>query len=176
MGSPGCPLAYTGPSCSSHASSSFSLPSLVFLLSLNPTEGMEATEEDTGAMEDTEVMVATEDTMAKDLPILSLQLNPQRNLQLNLLLTRTMEDMAMEDMEDMEDTMEDTVDTVVMVAMAMGVMAKDPLSLLQQPLHLLILTTDMVDTMEATEAMVVMAMGATMVKHSCCENFGLAWT
>merc|ERR1712128_253241 len=76
--------------------------------------------------------------------------------------------MAMEDMEDMEDTMEDTVDT--------GVMAKDPLSLLQQPLHLLILTTDMVDTMEATEAMVVMAMGATMVKHSCCENFGLAWT
>merc|ERR1712128_380055 len=99
MGSPGCPLAYTGPSCSSHASSSFSLPSLVFLLSLNPTEGMEATEEDTGAMEDTEVTVATEDTMAKDL--------------LNLLLTRTMEDMAMEDMEDMEDTMEDTVDTVV---------------------------------------------------------------
>merc|ERR1739838_144792 len=136
----------------------------------------EATEEDTGAMEDTEVMVATEDTMAKDLLILSLQLNPQRNLQLNLLLTRTMEDMAMEDTEDMEDTMEDTVDTVVMVAMAMGVMAKDPLSLLQQPLHLLILTTDMVDTMEATEAMVVMAMGATMVKHSCCENFGLAWT
>merc|ERR1711892_253942 len=168
MGSPECPLAYTGPSCSSHAQSSFSLPSLVFLLSLNPTEGMEATEEDTGAMEDTEVMVATEDTMAKDLLKLSLQLN--------LLLTRTMEDMAMEDMEDMEDTMEDTVDTVVMVAMAMGVMAKDPLSLLQQPLHLLILTTDMVDTMEATEAMVVMAMGATMVKHSCCENFGLAWT
>merc|ERR1712128_144613 len=162
MGSPGCPLAYTGPSCSSHASSSFSLPSLVFLLSLNPTEGMEATEEDTGAMEDTEVMVATEDTMAKE--------------QLNLLLTRTMEDMAMEDMEDMEDTMEDTVDTVVMVAMAMGVMAKDPLSLLQQPLLLLILTTDMVDTMEATEAMVVMAMGATGVEHSCCENFGLAWT
>merc|ERR1712128_321999 len=139
MGSPGCPLAYTGPSCSSHASSSFSLPSLVFLLSLNPTEGMEATEEDTGAMEDTEVTVATEDTMAKD------------------LLTRTMEDMAMEDMEDMEDTMEDTVDTVVMVAMVMGVMAKDPLSLLQQPLLLLILTTDMVDTMEATGAMVVMA-------------------
>merc|ERR1712128_341384 len=160
MGSPGCPLAYTGPSCSSHASSSFSLPSLVFLLSLNPTEGMEATEEDTGAMEDTEVMVATEeDTMAKDL----LKLNPQ--------LTHTMEDMAMEDMEDMEDTMEDTVDTVVM---DMGVMAKDPLSLLQQPLLLLILTTDMVDTMEATEAMVVMAMGATGVKHSCCENFGLA--
>merc|ERR1712128_347687 len=156
MGSPGCPLAYTGPSCSSHASSSFSLPSLVFLLSLNPTEGMEATEEDTGAMEDTEVMVATEDTMAKDLLILSLQLNPQ----LNLLLTRTMEDMAMEDMEDMEDTMEDTVDTVVMVAMAMGVMAKDPLSLLQQPLLLLILTTDM-DTIAGTEAMVVMAMGAT---------------
>merc|ERR1712128_221585 len=165
MGSPGCPLAYTGPSCSSHASSSFSLPSLVFLLSLNPTEGMEATEEDTGAMEDTEVMVATEDTMAKDL----LKLNPQ----LNPLLNHTMEDMAMEDMEDMEDTMEDTVDTVVM---DMGVMAKDPLSLLQQPLLLLILTTDMVDTMEATEAMVVMAMGATMVKHSCCENFGLAWT
>merc|ERR1739838_1221944 len=102
----------------------------------------EATEEDTGAMEDTEVMVATEDTMAKDLLILSLQLNPQRNLQLNLLLTRTMEDMAMEDTEDMEDTMEDTV---VTVAMAMGVMAKDPLSLLQQPLHQLILTTDMVD-------------------------------
>merc|ERR1712128_110878 len=166
MGSPGCPLAYTGPSCSSHASSSFSLPSLVFLLSLNPTEGMEATEEDTGAMEDTEVMVATEeDTMAKDL----LKLNPL----LNLLLTHTMEDMAMEDMEDMEDTMEDTV---VMVFMAMGVMAKDLLSLLQQPLLLLILTTDMVDTMEATEAMVVMAMGASMVKHSCCENFGLAWT
>merc|ERR1712128_253868 len=137
MGSPGCPLAYTGPSCSSHASSSFSLPSLVFLLSLNPTEGMEATEEDTGAMEDTEVMVATEeDTMAKDLP------------KLNLLLTHTMEDMAMEDMEDMEDTMEDTV---VMVVMAMGVMAKILLSLLQQPLLLLILTTDMVDTMEATE-------------------------
>merc|ERR1711892_8584 len=176
MGSPGCPLAYTGPSCSSHAQSSFSLPSLVFLLSLNPTEGMEATEEDTGAMEDTEVMVATEDTMAKDLLILSLQLNPQRNLQLNLLLTRTMEDMAMEDMEDMEDTMEDTVDTEVMVAMAMGVMAKDPLSLHQQPLLLLILTTDMVDTMEATEAKVVMAMGATGVKHSWCENFGLAWT
>merc|ERR1711892_893148 len=149
MGSPGCPLAYTGPSCSSHAQSSFSLPSLVFLLSLSPTEGMEATEEDTGAMEDTEVMVATEDTMAKDL--------------LNLLLTHTMEDMAMEDMEDMVDTMEDTVDTV---AMAMGVMAKDPLSLLQQPLLLLILTTDMVDTMAATEAMVVMAMGATGVKHS----------
>merc|ERR1712128_92252 len=146
MGSPGCPLAYTGPSCSSHASSSFSLPSLVFLLSLNPTEGMEATEEDTGAMEDTEVMVATEDTMAKDLLKLSLQLN------------HTMEDMAM---EDMEDTTEDTVDTVVMVVMDMGVMAKDPLSLLQQPLLLLILTTDMVDTMEATEAMVVMAMGAT---------------
>ena len=145
------------------------MPSLVFLLSLNPTEGMEATEEDTGAMEDTEVMVATEDTMAKDL----LKLNPQLNPLLNLLLTHTMEDMAMEDMEDMEDTMEDTVDTVVM---DMGVMAKDPLSLLQQPLHLLILTTDMVDTMEATEAMVVMAMGATMVKHSCCENFGLAWT
>merc|ERR1711892_950715 len=134
MGSPECPLAYTGPSCSSHAYSSFSLPSLVFLLSLNPTEGMEATEEDTGAM------VATEDTMAKDLLNLSLQLNPQ----LNLLLTHTMEDMAMEDMEDMEDTMEDTV---VMVVMAMGVMAKDPLSLLQQPLLLLILTTDMVDTM-----------------------------
>merc|ERR1712128_227544 len=169
MGSPGCPLAYTGPSCSSHASSSFSLPSLVFLLSLNPTEGMEATEEDTGAMEDTEVMVATEDTMAKDLLKLSLQLN----LQLNLLLNHTMEDMAM---EDMEDTTEDTVDTVVMVVMDMGVMAKDPLSLLQQPLLLLILTTDMVDTMEATEAMVVMAMGATGVKHSCCENFGLAWT
>merc|ERR1712128_122128 len=169
MGSPGCPLAYTGPSCSSHASSSFSLPSLVFLLSLNPTEGMEATEEDTGAMEDTEVMVATEDTMAKDL----LKLNPQLNPLLNLLLTHTMEDMAMEDMEDMEDTMEDTV---VMVVMAMGVMAKDPLSLLQQPLLLLILTTDMVDTMEATEAMVVMAMGATGVKHSRCENFGLAWT
>merc|ERR1712106_352925 len=74
-------------------------------------------------------------------------------------------------MEDMEDTTEDTVDTV-----GMGVMAKDPLSLLQQPLLLLILTTDMVDTMEATEAMVVMAMGATGVKHSCCENFGLAWT
>merc|ERR1711892_1418044 len=165
MGSPGCPLAYTGPSCSSHAQSSFSLPSLVFLLSLNPTEGMEATEEDTGAMEDTEVMVATEDTMAKDL----LKLNPL----LNPLLTHTMEDMAMEDMEDMVDTMEDTVDTV---AMAMGVMAKDPLSLLQQPLLLLILTTDMVDTMAATEAMVVMAMGATGVKHSCCENFGLAWT
>jgi len=145
------------------------LPSLVFLLSLNPTEGMEATEEDTGAMEDTEVMVATEDTMAKDL----LKLNPQLNPLLNLLLTHTMEDMAMEDMEDMEDTMEDTVDTVVM---DMGVMAKDPLSLLQQPLLLLILTTDMVDTMEATEAMVVMAMGATGVKHSCCENFGLAWT
>merc|ERR1712071_540573 len=104
----------------------FSLPSLVFLLSLNPTEGMEATEEDTGAMEDTEVMVATEDTMAKDL----LKLNPQLNPLLNLLLTHTMEDMAMEDMEDMEDTMEDTVDTV----MDMGVMAKDPLSLLQQPL------------------------------------------
>merc|ERR1711892_936087 len=172
MGSPGCPLAYTGPSCSSHAQSSFSLPSLVFLLSLNPTEGMEATEEDTGAMEDTEVMVATEDTMAKDLLKLSLQLNPQ----LNLLLTRTMEDMAMEAMEDMEDTTEDTVDTLVMVVMAMGVMAKDPLSLLQQPLLLLILTTDMVDTMEGTEAMVVMAMGATGVKHSCCENFGLAWT
>merc|ERR1712128_222524 len=160
MGSPGCPLAYTGPSCSSHASSSFSLPSLVFLLSLNPTEGMEATEEDTGAMED---------TVAKDL----LKLNPQLNPLLNLLLTHTMEDMAMEDMEDMEDTMEDTV---VMVVMAMGVMAKDPLSLLQQPLLLLILTTDMVDTMEATEAMVVMAMGATGVKHSRCENFGLAWT
>merc|ERR1711892_324973 len=172
MGSPGCPLAYTGPSCSSHAQSSFSLPSLVFLLSLNPTEGMEATEEDTGAMEDTEVMVATEDTMAKDL----LKLNPQLNPQLNLLLSHTMEDMAMEDMEDMEDTMEDTVDTVVMVAMAMGVTAKDPLSLLQQPLLLLILTTDMVDTMAGTEAMVVMAMGATGVKHSCCENFGLAWT
>merc|ERR1712123_563856 len=137
---------------------------------------MEATEEDTGAMEDTEVMVATEDTMAKDLLILSLQLNPQRNLQLNLLLTRTMEDMAMEDMEDMEDTMEDTVDTVDTVVMDMGVMAKDPLSLLQQPLHLLILTTDMVDTMEGTEAMVVMDMDATGVKHSCCENFGLAWT
>merc|ERR1712128_300505 len=136
---------------------------------------MEATEEDTGAMEDTEVMVATEDTMAKDLLSLSLQLNPQ----LNLLLTHTMEDMAMEAMEameDMEDTMEDTVDTVVMVAMAMGVMAKDPLSLLQQPLLLLILTTDMVDTMAGTGAMVVMAMGATGVKHSCCENFGLAWT
>merc|ERR1712071_184253 len=147
----------------------FSLPSLVFLLSLNPTEGMEATEEDTGAMEDTEVMVATEDTMAKDL----LKLNPQLNPLLNLLLTHTMEDMAMEDMEDMEDTMEDTVDTVVM---DMGVMAKDPLSLLQQPLLLLILTTDMVDTMAATEAMVVMAMDATGVKHSCCENFGLAWT
>merc|ERR1712128_59450 len=172
MGSPGCPLAYTGPSCSSHASSSFSLPSLVFLLSLNPTEGMEATEEDTGAMEDTEVMVATEDTMAKDL----LKLNPQLNLLLNLLLTHTMEDMAMEAMEDMEDTMEDTVDTVVMVVMAMGVMAKDPLSLLQQPLLLLILTTDMVDTMAGTGAMVVMAMGATGVKHSRCENFGLAWT
>merc|ERR1712128_169223 len=169
MGSPGCPLAYTGPSCSSHASSSFSLPSLVFLLSLNPTEGMEATEEDIGAMEDTEVMVATEDTMARDL----LKLNPQLNPLLNLLLTHTMEDMAMEDMEDMEDTMEDTV---VMVVMAMGVMAKDLLSLLQQPLLLLILTTDMVDTMEATEAMVVMAMGATGVKHSRCENFGLAWT
>merc|ERR1711892_1011463 len=169
MGSPECPLAYTGPSCSSHAQSSFSLPSLVFLLSLNPTAGMEATEEDTGAMEDTEVMVATEDTMAKDL----LKLNPQLNPQLNLLLTHTMEDMAMEDMEDMEDTMEDTV---VMVVMVMGVMAKDLLSLLQQPLLLLILTTDMVDTMEATEAMVVMAMGATGVKHSCCENFGLAWT
>merc|ERR1711892_746632 len=169
MGSPGCPLAYTGPSCSSHAQSSFSLPSLVFLLSLNPTEGMEATEEDTGAMEDTEVMVATEDTMAKDLLILNPQLNPL----LNLLLTHTMEDMAMEDMEDMEDTMEDTVDTVVM---DMGVMAKDPLSLPQQPLLLLILTTDMVDTMEATEAMVVITMGATGVKHSCCENFGLAWT
>merc|ERR1712128_151447 len=112
--------------------------------------------------EDTEVMVATEDTMAKDL----LKLNPL----LNLLLTHTMEDMAMEAMEDMEDTMEDTV------VMAMGVMAKDPLSLLQQPLLLLILTTDMVDTMEATGAMVVMAMGATGVKHSCCENFGLAWT
>merc|ERR1712128_356995 len=97
MGSPGCPLAYTGPSCSSHASSSFSLPSLVFLLSLNPTEGMEATEEDTGAMEDTEVMVATEDTMAKD----PLKLNPQLNPLLNLLLTHTMEDMAMEAMEDM---------------------------------------------------------------------------
>merc|ERR1711892_384119 len=165
MGSPECPLAYTGPSCSSHAQSSFSLPSLVFLLSLNPTEGMEATEEDTGAMEDTEVMVATEDTMAKDL----LKLNPQ----LNPLLTHTMEDMAMEDMEDMEDTMEDTV---VMVVMAMGVMAKDPLSLPQQPLLLLILTTDMVDTMAGTEAMVVMAMGATGVKYSCCENFGLAWT
>jgi len=149
------------------------LPSLVFLLSLNPTEGMEATEEDTGAMEDTEVMVATEDTMAKDLLKLNPQLNPQLNPLLNLLLTHTMEDMAMEDMEDMEDTMEDTVDTVVM---DMGVMAKDPLSLLQQPLLLLILTTDMVDTMEATEAMVVMAMGATMVKHSCCENFGPAWT
>merc|ERR1712128_126129 len=169
MGSPGCPLAYTGPSCSSHASSSFSLPSLVFLLSLNPTEGMEATEEDTGAMEDTEGMVATEDTMAKD----PLKLNPQLNPLLNLLLTHTMEDMAMEDMEDMEDTMEDTVDTVVM---DMGVMAKDPLSLLQQPLLLLILTTDMVDTMAATEAMVVMAMGATGVNNSCCENFGLAWT
>merc|ERR1712128_330028 len=170
MGSPGCPLAYTGPSCSSHASSSFSLPSLVFLLSLNPTEGMEATEEDTGAMEDTEVMVATEeDTMAKDL----LKLNPQLNPLLNLLLTHTMEDMAMEDMEDMEDTMEDTVDTVVM---DMGVMAKEPLSLPQQPLLLLILTTDMVDTMEGTGAMVVMATGATGVKHSCCENFGLAWT
>merc|ERR1711892_1500952 len=155
MGSPECPLAYTGPSCSSHAQSSFSLPSLVFLLSLNPTEGMEATEEDTGAMEDTEVMVATEDTMAKDLLILNPQLNPL----LNLLLTHTMEDMAMEDMEAMEDT----VDTVVM---DMGVMAKDPLSLLQQPLLLLILTTDMVDTMEATEAMVVMAMGATGVKYS----------
>merc|ERR1711892_704516 len=115
-------------------------------------------------MEDTEVMVATEDTMAKDL----LKLNPQLNPLLNLLLTHTMEDMAMEDMEDMEDTMEDTVDTVVM--------AKDPLSLLQQPLLLLILTTDMVDTMEATGAMVVMAMGATGVKHSWCENFGLAWT
>merc|ERR1712086_822367 len=99
-------------------------------------------------------MVATEDTMAKDL----LKLNPQLNPLLNLLL---------------EHTMEDTVDTVVM---DMGVMAKDPLSLLQQPLLLLILTADMVDTMEATEAMVVMAMGATMVKHSCCENFGLAWT
>merc|ERR1712123_164272 len=148
-------------------------PSLVFLLSLNPTEGMEATEEDTGAMEDTEVMVATEeDTMAKDLLKQSLQLNPQ----LNLLLTHTTEDMAMEAMEDMEDTMEDTVDTVVMVVMAMGVMAKDPLSLLQQPLLLLILTTDMVDTMAATEAMVVMAMGATGVNNSCCENFGLAWT
>merc|ERR1711892_659568 len=159
MGSPECPLAYTGPSCSSHAQSSFSLPSLVFLLSLNPTEGMEATEEDTGAMEDTEVMVATEDTMVKDL----LKLNPQLNPLLNLLLTHTMEDMAMEDMEDMEDTMEDTVDTVVM---DMGVMAKDPLILLQQPLLLLILTTDMVDTMEATEAMVVMAMGGTGVKHS----------
>merc|ERR1711892_457033 len=169
MGSPGCPLAYTGPSCSSHAQSSFSLPSLVFLLSLNPTEGMEATEEDTGAMEDTEVMVATEDTMAKD----PLKLNPQLNPLLNLLLTHTMEDMAMEAMEDMEDT---TVDTVDMVVMTMGVMAKDPLSLLQQPLLLLILTTDMVDTMEATEAMVVMAMGATGDKHSCCENFGLAWT
>merc|ERR1711892_84118 len=169
MGSPECPLAYTGPSCSSHAQSSFSLPSLVFLLSLNPTEGMEATEEDTGAMEDTEVMVATEDTMAKD----PLKLNPQLNPLLNLLLTHTMEDMAMEDMEDMEDTMEDTVDTVVM---AMGVMAKDPLSLLQQPLLLLILTTDMVDTMAGTGAMVVMAMGATGVKYSCCENFGLAWT
>merc|ERR1711892_1539401 len=167
MGSPGCPLAYTGPSCSSHAQSSFSLPSLVFLLSLSPTEGMEATEEDIGAMEDTEVMVATEDTMAKDLLNLSLQ------LQLNLLLNHTTEDMAM---EDMEDTTEDTVDTVVMVVMAMGVMAKDPLSLLQQPLLLLILTTDMVDTMAGTEAMVVMAMGATGVKHSCCENFGLAWT
>merc|ERR1712128_142896 len=120
MGSPGCPLAYTGPSCSSHASSSFSLPSLVFLLSLNPTEGMEATEEDTGAMEDTEVMVATEeDTMAKDL----LKLNPQLNPLPNLLPTHTMEDMAMEDMEEMEDTMEDTVDTV---GMDMGVMAKDP--------------------------------------------------
>merc|ERR1711892_512525 len=161
MGSPGCPLAYTGPSCSSHAQSSFSLPSLVFLLSLSPTEGMEATEEDIGAM------VATEDTMAKDLLNLSLQ------LQLNLLLNHTTEDMAM---EDMEDTTEDTVDTVVMVVMAMGVMAKDPLSLLQQPLLLLILTTDMVDTMAGTEAMVVMAMGATGVKHSCCENFGLAWT
>merc|ERR1711892_604235 len=159
MGSPGCPLAYTGPSCSSHAQSSFSLPSLVFLLSLNPTEGMEATEEDTGAMEDTEVMVATEDTMAKDL----LKLNPQLNPLLNLLLTHTMEDMAMEDMEDTEDTMEDTVD---MVVMDMGVMAKDPLSLLQQPLLLLILTTDMVDTMAATGAMGVMAMGATGVKHS----------
>merc|ERR1711892_891152 len=169
MGSPGCPLAYTGPSCSSHAQSSFSLPSLVFLLSLNPTEGMEATGEDTGAMEDTEVMVATEDTMVKDL----LKLNPQLNPLLNLLLTHTMEDMAMEDMEDMEDTMEDTVDTVVM---DMGVMAKDPLSLLQQQLLQLILTTDMVDTMAATEAMVVMAMGANGVKHSWCENFGLAWT
>merc|ERR1711892_86301 len=63
----------------------------------------------------------------------------------------------------MEDTMEDTVDTVVM---DMGVMAKDPLSLLQQQLLQLILTTDMVDTMAATEAMVVMAMGATGVKHS----------
>ena len=82
----------------------------------------------------------------------------------------------MEATEDMEDMEEDTVDTVVMVVMDMGVMAKDPLSLLQQPLLLLILTTDMVDTMEATEAMVVMAMGATTVKHSCCENFGLAWT
>merc|ERR1739838_1146025 len=81
----------------------------------------EATEEDTGAMEDTEVMVATEDTMAKDLLILSLQLNPQRNLQLNLLLTHTMEDMAMEDTEDMEDTMEDTVATVVMAMGATGV-------------------------------------------------------
>merc|ERR1711892_1638954 len=172
MGSPECPLAYTGPSCSSHAYSSFSLPSLVFLLSLNPTEGMEATEGDTGAMEDTEVMVATEDTMAKDL----LKLNPQLNPLLTLLLTHTMEDMAMEDMEDMEDTTEDTVDTVVMVVMDMGVMAKDPLSLLQQPLLLLILTTDTVDTMAATEAMVVMAMDATGVKHSCCENFGLAWT
>merc|ERR1711892_417662 len=127
MGSPECPLAYTGPSCSSHAYSSFSLPSLVFLLSLNPTEGMEATEGDTGAMEDTEVMVATEDTMAKDL----LKLNPQLNPLLSLLLTHTMEDMAMEDMEDMVDT----------VVMDMGVMAKDPLSLLQQPLLLLILTT-----------------------------------
>merc|ERR1712123_439741 len=142
-------------------------PSLVFLLSLNPTEGMEATEEDTGAMEDTEVMVATEeDTMAKDLLKLNPQLNPQLNPLLNLLLTHTMEDMAMEAMEDMEDTMEDTVDTVVMVVMDMGVMAKDPLSLLQQPLLLLILTTDMVDTMAGTEAMVVMAMGATGVKHS----------
>merc|ERR1712123_565565 len=109
-------------------------PSLVFLLSLNPTEGMEATEEDTGAMEDTEVMVATEeDTMAKDLLKLNPQLNPQLNPLLNLLLTHTMEDMAMEAMEDM------------------------------------------VDTMDATEAMVVMAMDATGVKHSCCENFGLAW-
>merc|ERR1712128_141106 len=115
--------------------------------------------EDTGAMEDTEVMVATEDTMAKDL----LKLNPQLNPLLNLLLTHTMEDMAMED-------------TVDMVVMDMGVMAKDPLSLLQQPLLLLILTMDMVDTMEGTGAMVVMATGATGVKHSCCENFGLAWT